>query len=90
MRHRKATTTEIYTAYSPQPDLEHQLAIALDTSPPTSMPRVVVLPGCQGRDDLVELRQRLLERLDEHVPAKWLAAVAQVIDEVTQELKQHT
>jgi integrase len=91
MRHRKASTTEIYTAYSPQPDLERQLSTALEVAPTAVAPTAVVAGPTTGRDDrgsgnLDDLRRRLIDRLDEHVPAKWLREVEQIFDDVAREV----
>lgn len=88
MRHRKASTTEIYTAYSPQPDLAHQMAIALATGDGASATVAGALAGDStlGAGDLNGLRAELFDRLDEEVPAKWLRTVTLVFDEVASKL----
>lgn len=86
MRHRKASTTEIYTAYSPQPDLERQLSTALEVAPTAVAPNSATDRDDKGTGNLDELRRRLLDRLDEHVPAKWLRAVEQIFDDVAREV----
>jgi hypothetical protein len=35
-----------------------------------------------------DLRERFLDRLDEHVPAKWLRAVAGLFDDVAREVAE--
>jgi len=84
MRHRQAGTTEIYTAYSPQPDLERQLMAALE--PAIAPIAATASPEAHGGGDLGELRQRLIDRLDEQIPAKWLRTVAVVFDTVARDM----
>jgi len=73
MRHNRLTTTEQYLAYAPRPELANQITRALD---PHSVP-VEPPPVRQAG----ELRDDLLERLEEEIPARWMRAVRQVYAE---------
>jgi len=88
MRHRRASTTEIYTAYSPQPDLERQLSTALEPAAVVVMATGAVDDEIADTEGFRDLRERFLDRLDEHVPAKWLRAVAGLFDDVAREVAE--
>ncbi len=74
MRHNRLTTTEQYMAYAPQPDLADQLRRALDPAAPAT-----------GRDCLENRleapSQRLIDRLEEEIPAKWLGELKRLYEE---------
>lgn len=79
MRHRKASTTEIYTAYSPQPDLEHQMTIALDPFTASRTNATTELAA----SDMASFCQVLLKRLDGRIPPPWLGIVEGVVNELS-------
>jgi integrase len=74
MRHTRLSTTEQYMAYAPRPELANQIAQALD---PESLPEnVVPLRPRSG-----EAATAFFERLEEEIPAKWLAEVRRLYAE---------
>ena len=74
MRHTRLSTTEQYMAYAPRPELASQITQALD---PESLPEnVVPLRPMSGG-----LTATFLERLEEEIPAKWLAEVRRLYAE---------
>jgi SRSO17 transposase len=68
MRHTRLNTTEQYMAYAPRPELANQITRALD---PRSLPENVV----PLRPKSGETATTFFERLEEKIPAKWLAEV---------------
>jgi integrase len=74
MRHTRLNTTEQYMAYAPRPELANQITRALD---PRSLPaNVVPLRPVSG-----DATATFLERLEEEIPAKWLAEVRRLYAE---------
>ncbi len=74
MRHSRLSTTEIYMAYAPQPELAHQLTLALEPDRPLAT--VTAIRPVSGN-----ATPAFLERLEEEIPAKWLREVARVYAE---------
>ena len=79
MRHQRITTTEQYMAYRPQPELANQITRALD---PRSLPENVIPLGLVSGD----VGGTFLERLEEEIPAKWLAEVRRLAAETGAQL----
>jgi integrase len=73
MRHRRLSTTAIYMAYSPRPDLKHAVTRAFhgDDSHTGEAPEAA---GPRPSADF-------WERLDEEVPAKWARVVRRLLDD---------
>jgi integrase len=71
MRHERLTTTEQYLAYSPQPELANQIARALDPGRKSDE-----APSVESRIGWASAR--LLERLEEEIPAKWLRELERI------------
>jgi hypothetical protein len=67
-------TTEQYMAYAPRPELANQITRALD---PDSLPENVVPLRLVSSDATATF----LERLEEEIPAKWLAEVQRLAAE---------
>ena len=61
-------------AYAPQPELAHQLALALEPDRPLAT--VTAIRPVSGN-----ATPAFLERLEEEIPAKWLREVARVYAE---------
>lgn len=80
MRHNRLTTTEQYLAYAPRPELANQITRALD---PHSAPAEPVRVG-----PTAELRDDLLERLEEEIPAKWLREMRRIYEEAAGSVPQ--
>ena len=80
MRHERITTTEMYMAYAPRPDLQQQLTRALlgDDERQHDSREHSLTP-----DGVVEI-DALLTRLDEELPGKWLREVRSVCEELSE------
>jgi integrase len=74
MRHKRMNTTEQYMAYAPRPELANQITRALD---PDSLPENVI----PLRPVSSDATATFLERLEEEIPAKWLAEVRRLYAE---------
>ncbi len=79
MRHKRMNTTEQYMTYAPRPELANQITPALDPSdlPENVVPLRVVSAGATAT---------FLERLEEEIPAKWLAEVQRLAAETGAQL----
>jgi hypothetical protein len=77
MRHARLSTTEMYMAYAPQPDLERQITVALedDVGPAATSFGEVADAG------LVHVG-RLLAALADELPPKWMHEVERVLGEL--------
>jgi integrase len=78
MRHQRISTTEIYTAYSPQPDIADRVTRALDGGRPQSVARAMP-------DATTDGQPVALAALDDEVPPKWLRIVRRALDEASRD-----
>jgi hypothetical protein len=74
MRHTRQSTTEIYTAYSPQPDLARTMTEALEGDERNESIAQAITGAFEP--------ESLLAALEDEIPPKWLREVKRVLLEM--------